>query len=222
MPQLFSRKTNLIAYASLLGVFAFVIGTFVFWTVFKWSNWQTEVDVPIDQPIPFSHRHHVSGLGIDCRYCHTSVTQSSFAGLPPSHTCMTCHSQIWQQAPVLKKVRDSYALKRPIQWNRVHRIPKYVYFDHSIHVNKGIGCTSCHGRIDDMPLTWKVNPFFMKDCLSCHREPEKQLRPSDRIFDSPWMERWHPPKNQMELGTHLVREHHIPKERLTDCYTCHR
>lgn len=222
MPQLFSRKTNLIVQASLLGSFAFVFGTFVFWTVLKWSNWQTEVNVPIDQPIPFSHQHHVSGLGVDCRYCHTSVTKSSFAGLPPSHTCMTCHSQIWQQAPVLKPVRESYAQNRPIQWNRVHRIPKYVYFDHSIHVNKGIGCTSCHGRIDSMPLTWKVNPFYMKDCLSCHRAPENQMRPSDRIFDSPWMEKWDPPKNQLELGAQLLREHHIPKERLTDCNTCHR
>jgi hypothetical protein len=131
---------------------------------------------------------------------------------------MTCHSQIWQDAPMLKPVRDSFAQGNPLQWNRIYRLPKYVYFNHSIHVNKGIGCTSCHGPIETMPLTAKSQPFYMRNCLACHREPEKFLRPKDRIFDL----HWQAPSNQAEVGARLVGAYHIPKDRLTDCYTCHR
>jgi hypothetical protein len=131
---------------------------------------------------------------------------------------MTCHSQIWQESTMLKPVRESLTQNKPLQWNRVYRLPKYVYFNHSIHVNKGVGCTTCHGQIERMPLTWKTQPFTMKDCLSCHREPEKYLRPKSEIFNVHWF----PPKNQLELGAHWMREYQIPKERLTDCYTCHR
>jgi hypothetical protein len=222
MGQLFRRKLNTFAQISLIGIVLIFSSIGIFLVSFKWSTWESEVNIPIDQPVPFSHQHHVSELGIDCRYCHTSVTKSAFAGLPPTHTCMTCHSQIWHEAPMLKPVRDSYEQNRPLQWNRVHRLPKYVYFDHSVHVNKGIGCTSCHGQIKDMPLTWKTRTFYMRDCLTCHREPERYIRPKNRVFDSPWMEKWRPPQNQLELGTQLVRDHNIPKHRLTDCYTCHR
>lgn len=222
MSQVFDRKSNSIAQASLAGVTFLVVGTGVFWVMIKGSPWETEVGVPQDQPVPFSHKHHIAGLGLDCRYCHTSVTQAAFAGIPPLHTCMTCHSQIWKNAPLLEPIRHGFAHDTPPEWNRVYRVPKYVYFNHTIHVRKGIGCTSCHGPIETMPITWKANPFYMKDCLECHRNPENFIRPQDRVFDSPWNTPWKPPKNQRELGSKLVQDYHIPKNRLTDCYTCHR
>src|SRR4051794_20181824 len=158
MGQIFRRKNNALVQAALIASIAISFGTLVFWTVVKWSPWETEVGEFQEQPVPFSHQHHVSGLGIDCRYCHTGVTQSAFAGMPSTHTCMTCHSQIWQDAPMLKPVRDSWAENKPLVWNRVYRLPKYVYFNHSIHITKGIGCTSCHGQVEKMPLMSKAQP----------------------------------------------------------------
>jgi len=190
----------------------------VFWLFFKWTPWETEVNVPQEQPVPFSHQHHVSGLGIDCRFCHSTVTQAAYAGMPPTHTCMTCHSQIWTEAPVLKPVRDSLIQNKPLIWNQVYRVPKFVYFNHSIHVNKGIGCVSCHGPIDKMPITWKANPLYMRDCLACHRHPEEYIRPRSEVFNT----HWKTPPNQLEFGAALVADYHIPKARLMDCYTCHR
>jgi hypothetical protein len=218
MKQLFSRQSNSIFKFLLVLIALGAFGSLVFATVWKWSPWQTQVAVPIDQPIPFSHKHHVAGLGIDCRYCHNSVTTAAFAGLPPTHTCMTCHSQIWQNAEILNPLRQSFKQGIPIQWNRVHRLPKYVYFDHSIHVNKGIGCTSCHGQVDQMPITWKAKPFYMRDCLNCHRNPEKYIRPVSEVFNMHWIA----PDNQIEIGKILLRKYHVPMHRLTDCYTCHR
>jgi hypothetical protein len=186
--------------------------------VYKWSAYETEVGVPLEQPVPFSHKHHVGELGLDCRYCHSTVETSASAGFPPTHTCMTCHSQIWQNAKMLEPVRESYRLGKPIEWNRAYRIPHYVYFNHSIHVNKGVGCTSCHGQVNEMPILWRDQTFFMRECLACHREPEKYLRPADQIFNLDW----HAPDNQSLLGTKLVEQYHIPLTRLTDCYTCHR
>jgi hypothetical protein len=218
MSQIFSRKSHLFITFSLIALPILGISTGVLLTLMKWSTWQTEVEIPVNQPVPFSHQHHVSGLGLDCRYCHSSVTKAAYAGMPPTHTCMTCHSQIWTNAPMLKPVRDSFAQGKPLEWNRVYRLPKYVYFNHRIHVNQGIGCTSCHGQVQNMPLTWKAKPFYMKDCLACHRNPESHIRPREEVFNPNWI----PPKNQTELGSKLVKKYHIPKERLTDCYTCHR
>ena len=146
--------------------------------------------------MPFSHEHHVRGLGIDCRYCHTSVEKSSFAGIPPTETCMTCHSQIWTDSPMLEPVRTSLRTNTPIRWNRVHDLPDYVYFNHGIHVQKGVGCVSCHGRVDQMPLTWKAEPMTMEWCLSCHRNPEKHLRPREEVFNMDWV----PPEDQVDAG----------------------
>jgi hypothetical protein len=218
MTQLFKRRSNSVMRVVLVGIAASAVLTFAFWTVIKWSPWETEVAVAIEQPVPFSHQHHVSGLGLDCRYCHTSVDRAAFAGIPPTHTCMTCHSQIWSDAPMLKPVRDSALKSEPLKWNRVNRLPKYVYFNHSIHVNQGIGCTSCHGDVGKMPLTAKANPFYMKDCLACHREPEKYIRPRSEVFNPHWVS----PVNQLQQGAKLVQEYKIPKHRLTDCMTCHR
>jgi hypothetical protein len=180
------------------------------------SDYATGAHAALEQPVPFSHKHHVGGEGIDCRYCHTSVEESAFAGLPPTETCMSCHSQIWSEAPVLEPVRESYRTGKPIKWTRVHHLAEFVYFDHSIHVNKGVGCETCHGRVDQMPLTWKENTLLMEWCLDCHRQPEQYVRPREAVFQMGWK----PGGDQLTLGRRLVKEYKI--RSLTDCYTCHR
>jgi hypothetical protein len=182
------------------------------------SPYVTAQDVTVQQPIPFSHAHHVGEDGLECRYCHTSVERGRFAGLPPTETCMTCHSQIWTNAEMLAPVRESLAQKRPIAWRRVHRLPAYVYFDHSVHVSNGVGCSTCHGAVETMPLTRQVAPLTMAWCLDCHRDPARALRPRSAIFDQAWT----PPPNQEEEGRKLLAEYHIKTEHLTDCSRCHR
>src|SRR3712207_1279699 len=177
---LFHPSTNTISRVSIFGGLFFIAALVVVAGNLNASPYLTNVDVAIEQPVPFSHEHHVSGLGIGCLYCHTSVEQSAFAGIPPTETCMTCHSQIWVNAPMLEPVRQSFATGEPLEWNRVHDLPDHVYFNHSIHVQKGVGCATCHGRVDQMPLTWKAQPMTMGWCLSCHREPERFARPVDQ------------------------------------------
>jgi hypothetical protein len=216
MPQLFRRSSNYLARASIiLGVLG-VAGIGWAITTLNLSSYSTRVEEYREQPIPFSHRHHVSGLGIDCRYCHTTVEKSSFAGMPPTETCFSCHKQIWADSPMLEPVRESYRTGESIQWIRVHDLPGFVYFNHSIHIKKGIGCQTCHGRVDLMPLMMKVNSLHMGWCLSCHRNPEQYIRPRDKVFDMTY----EPPPNQLELGRKLVAEYKVQK--LEDCYTCHR
>ncbi len=169
-----------------------------------------------EQPVPFSHKHHVSGIGIDCRYCHTTVEKSATAGIPPTETCMSCHSQIWSDAPMLEPVRESFRSGKSIQWTRVHDLPGFVYFNHSIHVAKGMGCASCHGRVDQMPLMYQQNSLFMEWCLDCHRQPEKFIRPKDKVFQMDYK----PAEDQRVLGARLVKEYNVRK--LTDCLVCHR
>ena len=218
MTQIFHPSTNTISRVSIFGALFFVLGLlFVVYMIFR-SPYVTGVNVVVDQPVPFSHEHHVSGLGLDCRYCHTSVEKSSFAGIPPTETCMTCHSQIWTDSPMLEPVRTSMRTSTPIRWNRVHDLPDYVFFNHSIHVQKGVGCVSCHGPVDQMPMTWKAEPMTMEWCLSCHREPERHLRPRTEVFNMNWV----PPGNQVSEGRKLIEQHKIPVQRLSDCYTCHR
>jgi hypothetical protein len=176
------------------------------------------IGTPVDQVVPFSHKHHVGDDGIDCRYCHTSVEQSAFAGIPPTHTCMTCHSQLFTREPMLAPVVQSLASGKPLEWNRVHDLPGFVYFNHSIHIAKGVGCATCHGPVDRMALTWRVAPLEMQWCLDCHRAPEKYLRPVEHVFDMDWK----PTEDQIALGTRLVAAYHIHKSTLTDCSTCHR
>lgn len=180
------------------------------------SPYITEVGVARTQPIPFSHKHHVGDNGIDCRYCHTSVEDSSFAGIPPTTTCMNCHTQIWADSAMLAPVRESFRTGLPIQWTRVHNLPGFVYFDHSIHVHKGIGCSTCHGRVDQMPLMWRENTLYMDWCLDCHREPERFVRPREHVFSMDYV----PPADQLALGRKLVKDYNI--EKLTSCSTCHR
>lgn len=180
------------------------------------TSYVTDVNVPKDQPVMFTHKHHVSGVGMDCRYCHNSVEVSSSAGIPSTEVCMGCHSQIWSEAPILEPVRESWRSGRSIQWNRVHDLPGYVYFNHSIHVTKGMGCQTCHGQVDKMPMVWKENTLLMEWCLDCHRAPEKYIRPKDQVFNMEYK----PAGNQAELGAKLVAEYKVRK--LTDCSICHR
>src|SRR5262245_51218870 len=177
MAQIFHPSMNTLSRLSIYGAAFFALGALGLVYGYNRSPYETRVRVIPAQPVQFSHEHHVRGLGIDCRYCHTSVEWSSFAGIPPTYTCMSCHSQIWSESPMLEPVRASLRDAKPIRWNRVHDLPDFVYFHHGIHVQKGVGCVSCHGRVDLMPLAWKEKPLTMEWCLECHREPEKHLRP---------------------------------------------
>jgi len=179
----------------------------------------TEQYVFRDQPVPFSHQHHVGGLGIDCRYCHISVEVSSFAGIPATEVCMNCHKQVWNDSATLEPVRASFRDNKPLVWNRVNNLPQFVYFDHSIHIHQGVGCETCHGRLDQMPLTWKFASLHMEWCLDCHRGPEKYLRPREEVFTMGWQ----PSIPQQELGRRLLKEYNIdPSWKLTNCSICHR
>ena len=217
MAQIFHPSTNTFAKATIFGA-AFIIAG-VAWAggMLVRSSYVTGVDVVRDQPVPFSHDHHVSGLGIDCRYCHTSVEDSAYAGMPSTDICMGCHSQIWKDSPLLAPVRESYQSGKPLAWTRVHDTPDFVYFDHSIHVAKGIGCESCHGRVDRMPLMRKAAPMHMQWCLDCHRHPAEHVRSKDQIYK--FGQRAPQPTLQ---GEKLVQEYGIAIEQLTNCIICHR
>jgi hypothetical protein len=180
------------------------------------SAWVTRAHEARQQPVPFSHAHHVGGLGIDCRYCHTSVDKSAYAGIPPTKTCMNCHSQIWAQSPTLEPVRESLKSGRSLEWTRVHDLPDYAFFNHSAHVNKGVGCSTCHGRVDQMPLVWQEKSLQMEWCLECHRQPQKYVRPLSEVYNIAY----EPPADQLDLGARLVKEYRINTR--TSCSTCHR
>jgi len=216
MAQIFHPSTNTISRVTIFGALFFV--AFLAWVAgaLYRSPYVTRQLSPIVQPVPFSHKHHVTDDGIDCRYCHTSVETSSFAGVPPTKTCMNCHTMIWSDAPMLEPVRKSFQTGQSIQWVRVNYVPQFVYFNHSIHIHKGIGCTTCHGPVGEMPLTWQAETLHMRWCLDCHRTPEKFIRPRSEVFNP----NWQPPPNQLEVGAKLVKEYNVKK--LIDCYTCHR
>jgi hypothetical protein len=201
---------------SIFGAVFFLGAAVWAWDTILRSPYTTQVNVAREQPVPFSHKHHVGGLGIDCRFCHTSVEDAGFAGIPPTKTCMGCHSMVWRDAPVLEPVRESYRSDRPIPWTRVHDLPDFVYFDHSIHVAKGIGCTTCHGEVDEMPLTWRTETLNMDWCLGCHRDPSANVRPRARVFDVDW----DPTSLAAPERAALAEEYHL--ERPLDCSDCHR
>lgn len=220
MSQIFHPSFNTIARASVFGALIGILGVVLLAYALMESPYQTKVGVVVEQPVPFSHEHHSGELGIDCRYCHTTVETEKFANVPPTHTCMSCHSQIWNDSPMLKPVRDSLAQNNPIEWQRVHDLPDFAYFNHGIHVQKGVGCVSCHGRVDQMKLTWKDQPMTMEWCLNCHREPEKHLRPKSEIFN---MEYYLPPDEQLVKGRELKTQNNIHTAYyLTNCSVCHR
>ena len=219
MRQLFAPGADAVFRLALLVTATVVVGVFLLLAGFSTSAYESRVGIALDQPVPFSHKHHAGELGIDCRYCHQTVDHLATAGIPPTWTCMTCHSQIWKDAAMLEPVRASLKENKPLIWNRVNRLPDYVYYNHSIHIKKGIGCSSCHGNMKDMQLTSKANAFEMGFCLNCHRHPADFVRPQSEIFNMAWS----PPENQKEVGAALVKQYHIGlPEKLTDCSTCHR
>jgi len=214
--QVFHRSTNTLSKLSIFG--AAFLAAFALYVILEVnrSGYVTRAGEVRDQPIPFSHQHHVGGLGIDCRYCHTSVEVSASAGLPPTRTCMNCHSQIWSQSPMLEPVRASFRDGESIEWVRVHDLPDFVYFDHSAHVNRGVGCTTCHGRVDRMPLMYQEKSLQMEWCLDCHRQPQKYVRPQSEVYNP----RWIPPADQSAQGRKIVDERRLQPR--TSCNTCHR
>ena len=219
MAQIFHRSTNFISRFSVFS-FIFLIG----WATLAVldaarSPYMTRQNITREQPVQFSHKHHVGDDGIDCRYCHTSVETSAFAGIPPTKTCMNCHSVIFNNASYLEPVRESYRTGKSIEWVKIHRLADFVYFNHSIHVNKGIGCSTCHGRVDDMPLIFQANTLLIQWCLDCHRNPEPYLRPMDQVF----VMDWRPGPDQEELGKKFAEERNLrTTAELTSCSTCHR
>jgi hypothetical protein len=232
MSQIFHRSTNTLSRATIFGA-VFIVAALI-WVAYaiQGSSYITYAGVRKPQPVPFSHQHHVTGLGIDCRYCHTSVETSSFAGIPPTKTCMNCHSQIWTNAALLEPVRASYRSGQSLQWVRVNQLPDFVFFNHSIHVTKGVGCNTCHGPIDTMPLTYQAESLQMEWCLGCHRAPQNNLRPRDQVFNM----RYQAPSDtnpivvdgktytdQPALGAALVKKYGVRGVMdITSCNTCHR
>ncbi len=232
MAQIFHPSSNTVAKASILGG-VFIVAAVAFAVYgFNASSYQTQVNVARQQPVQFSHEHHVAGLGIDCRYCHSTVETANYAGMPATKVCMTCHSQIWTNAEILEPVRASWRENKPLQWTRVHDLPDFVQFNHSIHVQKGVGCYSCHGEVDKMPLMWKENSLHMQWCLDCHRDPAEHLRSKDEIFV---MRPRTVPKDKdpHAFGEELMKKYNVQTELptdqgfhefpnpLTNCSVCH-
>jgi hypothetical protein len=240
--QIFHRSSNTIARVSIVGGVVLLGGLgWVLYTLMGTSGYVTGQYVVKHQPVPFSHEHHVRGLGIDCRYCHTSVERSAFAGLPPTETCMNCHRQIWTNAELLEPIRASYRDNVPVQWTRVNNVPDFVYFNHSVHVAKGIGCQSCHGNVDRMPLMFQNASLQMQWCLDCHRNPTKNVRPREEVFNMNWNPsdrasflkymqpspreasnpHWEPSGQDVaRLQAKLAKDYDL--HSLTSCSTCHR
>ena len=216
MAQTFRRSANTVFIVTLVGLVLMVGGLIGLAYTLQSSPYVTRAFEARSQPIQFSHERHVGGNGIDCRYCHTSVETSPFAGIPPTKTCMNCHAQIFKDSPFLELVRSSFRDDRSIEWTRVHDLPDFVYFNHSIHVNKGIGCSTCHGRVDLMPLLFQAQTLQMSWCLDCHRNPELYVRPREAVYQMTYR----PPADQLALGRKLVAEYKI--QSLTSCSTCHR
>jgi hypothetical protein len=212
MAQIFHRSTNTLSKVSIFGAVFFLAGAGGVVSLLLRSGFYTNIHVARQQPVPFSHKHHVGGIGIDCRFCHTSVETSSFAGIPPTKTCMGCHSQIWADSPTLEPVRASFRTDQSIVWTRVHKVGDFVYFNHSIHVNKGIGCAECHGRVDQMPLMARANTLLMEWCLDCHKHPEDHVRPKSEVFNMAYQKK---PEDRELVKTYKI-------QKLTDCSTCHR
>jgi hypothetical protein len=250
MAQIFRPSANSVAKLSLI---SFAIGVPSVWLAIAGlsrSPANTKVDVPLNQPVPFSHQHHTGELGIDCRYCHTTVEKSAYAGLPSTETCMSCHSQIWTNSPLLEPIRQSYETNTPIQWNLVNKVPQFVFFNHSIHIARGLNCNICHGPVNEMQITWKGNSFQMAWCLQCHRAPERYLHenktagnqsPRQQVFNLYWELQEKGPKGlpddekelalgkwegsddakDIEAGKELITKYGVHVQQLADCSVCH-
>jgi hypothetical protein len=213
---LFNRWTNTVSRLSVVVLFGTPVVLISLLMLWVRTPYGTKQFREVMQPIQFDHRHHVSDEGIECRYCHTTVDKSPSAGIPSTTVCMSCHAQIWSKSPYLQMVREAYFTDRPIQWRRVHNLPDYVYFNHSIHVNKGVGCVTCHGRVDEMPALNQVAPLTMGWCVECHRHPEPNLRPLEEITSMTWKPNGDPEK----VGAELAKKYNVHTR--TSCTTCHR
>lgn len=238
MPQLFPKWSNTVVRVVPIAAVLLCGAAVAAGMVLVRSPYKTREDMPREQPVPFSHQHHVGDAGIDCRYCHTSVEESRFAGMPPTRVCMNCHRFLWTDAEMLAPVRESWRAGVPIAWNRVHDLPDYAYFDHSVHVAKGVGCVECHGRVDEMPLTRQEHSLQMRWCLDCHRNPTPHLRPREVITSTASLEdlaeepvylaavrRLFPDRAPRSVTPRQTRSRlaEVNDVRsLTDCYTCHR
>jgi Cytochrome c7 and related cytochrome c len=216
MPQIFHPSSNTFSKLSIFGALFVVGGGLYGLAVINRSPYVTQAGVAREQPVPFSHKHHAGELGIDCRYCHNFVERSKYAGVPPTQTCMNCHSKVKADSPVLEPVRSSWNTGESIEWTKIYDLPDFVYFNHSIHIAKGIGCVSCHGRIDKMNLTAQQPSLHMEWCLECHRDPARYVRPRSEVFNMDWQ----PPADDPAFGEKLVAAHDI--RRRDDCTTCHR
>ncbi len=218
MAQLFPKSANYLAPASVAALVLVAGGAVGSLLALDYAGFNQRRGETVEQPVPFSHEHHVAGLGIDCRYCHTAVEKSASAGVPPTSTCYNCHKIVWNEAPMLEPVRSSYRTGQPIEWNKVHDLPDFTYFNHSIHVAKGMGCATCHGPVHQMRLMRSAQPIQMRWCLECHRSPEKFIRPKEEIYNMTWKA-----KDQETLGRELVEKYKVrPPAEITSCGTCHR
>jgi hypothetical protein len=215
MPQVFQPPVILGIKLLLLGALLAVAAVWI--AFYKALPPQGGLASP-QQPIPFSHKHHVGDDGIDCRYCHYSVEKSAFAGIPSAQVCLTCHSQLFADASILEPLRESARTGRPLRWVRVHDLPDFVFFDHSIHIAKGVACVECHGRVDRMPRIERVASLEMQWCLGCHRDPAPHLRPADKVFDMAA----DPPHDPRVRAALVASARLLPERRRTDCSTCHR
>jgi len=218
MPQIFRARSNTTFRVLLVLLLALLAGAGWLAYAIVWSPYVTRVGVPMPQPVAFSHEHHAGVLGIDCRYCHESVERAAFAGMPSTHTCMTCHSQLFIDQEMLQPIRSSLAENRPVRWTRVHDLPDFTYFHHGIHVQKGIGCSTCHGRVDKMPLTFQTETLYMKWCLDCHRDPARFIRPANEIFNMAWT----PDEKWIKSLREKVESNPVGPAPLTECQVCHR
>jgi len=218
MPQIFHHSTNALARATIFGAFFILLAALWVGAQISRSSWNTGQWVERQQPVQFSHKHHVGDDGIDCRYCHTSVETAASAGIPSTAVCMNCHKQIWSDSPYLEPVRASFETGKPIEWIRVHDLPDYVYFNHSIHVNKGVGCSTCHGQVDQMPIVYEASTLQMEWCLGCHRAPQKILRPKKDVFNMNWQPEHRTAADFQEIAKYNIQ----PAKILTSCSTCHR
>jgi hypothetical protein len=216
MAQIFPKSANAFAKASIFAVlFLSGAGGYGLWRLAH-SGYVTRQGIVLEQPVPFSHDHHVAQIGIDCRYCHTAVETSPSAGIPPTQTCMNCHNVLWTNAEILEPIRASFRDNKPIEWNRVNDLPDFVYFNHSIHVAKGVACTTCHGPVDKMPLMYQGESLTMSWCLDCHRDPVKNLRPREEVTNVFWQ----PPADLAAQQAVWARAHNVQSK--TNCSTCHR
>ena len=207
-----ANKTRVLAGVILGGAPIYL--TFLIW--YGASPRTTDVGYQPKQPVPYSHALHAGRLGMDCRYCHNTVEQGAHAAIPPTATCMNCHERIWTNSDKLTPVRDSLATGKPVEWLKVHDLPDYVYFNHSAHVTRGVGCVTCHGRVDEMDEVYQKEPLSMSWCLQCHRAPEANLRPPEEATNMTWT----PPSDAVAYGKALREKNHLNPP--TDCSTCHR